>query len=371
MKRKVFLLFDVPGSSKGAFAVTCFIMLCIFLSTCCFVLQTLPSLENYWLLWYSSELFFVIVFTGEYVIRFWATPLSKKDFVTDTFNMIDLLAILPFYIELLVYLILAGGSGVDLRFLRAIRLVRVFRLFKVGKYSTNMQLIASAMRRSKEALVLMMFFLGLAMVLFGSMMYFVEQGNWNEEKGCYVRPGDSICSPFESIPRSFYWGVTTMTTVGYGDAVPKTSLGKLITGCSMVMGILVLAMPVTMIGNQFVDAHAEISTELMATKLLHESKDEESVVVRLEEVGTEIISLQKEIDNILPNMKHLAAAVMVADGKQKTARDALDKLEPGYDILARSITNALADVRSYAQAAVPPDADGRWPPQKLKPDNLV
>merc|ERR1719161_2634994 len=100
------------------------------------------------------------------------------------------------------------------------------------------------------------------MVLFGSMMFFVEQGYWDHQMQCYVRVGEKFCSPFESIPKSFYWGVTTMTTVGYGDSLPSTSLGKLLCGISMVCGILVIALPVTMIGNQFVEAYGDIENEL-------------------------------------------------------------------------------------------------------------
>merc|ERR1719158_2747057 len=89
----------------------------------------------------------------------------------------------------------------------------------------------------------------------------------DKEKGCLVRPGETTCSPFESIPLAFYWAITTMTTVGYGDVLPATNLGKLICGICMVCGILVIALPITMIGNSFVEAFKEIKEETKLQKL--------------------------------------------------------------------------------------------------------
>lgn len=362
MKKKVYLLFDVPSSSNAAFWVMIFIMFCIFASTVCFCLQTVPSLEGLTAMWFWFEIFFVSVFTFEYVIRFWATPQRKMEFVKDPFNVVDLLAILPFYVDIIVTAIVGAEAAADLRFLRAIRLVRIFRLFKVGKYSTKMQLIMVAMRRSSEAMVLLGFFLLIGLVIFGASMYFLERGDWVEKMGCYVREGEDKCSPFNSIPHSFYWGVTTMTTVGYGDTLPVTDVGKCITGIAMVLGILVLALPVTMIGNQFTDAHAEVETEQLANKLLHEIDTEEELVDKLKVVAAELTDLQMAFDDLLPGMKHLAAASLVADKKKANAREALQGLEPIYDILARSITNSLADVKLYARSMLPPGPDGKWPP---------
>merc|ERR550514_676007 len=306
-----------------------FIMCCIFASTLAFCLESLPSLEGYTNIWMGLEVFFVTVFSTEYVFRFYSTPLSKCKFFFEPFNLIDLMAILPFYLEIFL------GSMIDLRVLRVIRLVRVFRLFKAGKYSTNMQLIVRAMQRSSEALVLLVFFLIVALILFGAVMFFTEQGNWNHSMQCYKRDGEEFCSPFESIPKSFYWGITTMTTVGYGDALPSNDIGKTICGLSMVFGILVIALPVTMIGNQFVAAYTDITYEMMATRLEEEVESEEEVLLQLTETGNEYDALKSRCDELLPRLKHLLAASLVASERRLGAREALQALEPSYDLMHR------------------------------------
>merc|ERR1719265_710629 len=215
----------------------------------------------------------------------------------------------------------------DLRFLRVVRLVRVFRLFKAGKYSQNMHLISQSLMRSSEALLLLGFFLGVALIMFGSCMFFVEQGVWDAAKQCYVRPGEDLCSPFESIPKTFYWGVTTMTTVGYGDALPSTDMGKLVCGISMVCGILVIALPVTMIGNQFAAAYGDLTNEVLAKKVKEQKKTQEEVQILLEEVQNEFEVIRSKCDDLFPHMKHLLAASLVAGDKCMGADAALKALE--------------------------------------------
>merc|ERR550514_1956278 len=188
--------------------------------------------------------------------------MSTREFVLQPLNVIDLLAILPFFIEL--FLKYFGPEELtDLRFLRVLRLFRILRLMKIGKYSVEIQVLARAVGQSWEAVVLLVALLMSSMIIFGTAMYSVERGKWSPELGCYVGADEAKCSPFESIPLSFYWGVTTMTTVGYGDALPSTDMGKLVCGISMVCGILVIALPVTMIGNQFADAYADLSNEIL------------------------------------------------------------------------------------------------------------
>ncbi|GMH74471.1 hypothetical protein TrRE_jg119, partial [Triparma retinervis] len=181
------------------------------------------------------------------------------NYSTGWLNCVDLVAIMPFWIEVAV------GTGVPLGFLRVLRLARVFRIFKLGKYNEGMSLFARTLHASIPALSLLCFFVLIGVVLFGSIIFFVEGGTYTVDAtvcpeslgyACYVRPNgysgeDVEQSPFVSIPYSFYWVMVTMTTVGYGDQFPQTGLGKFITICCMLCGILTLALPITVLGSNF------------------------------------------------------------------------------------------------------------------------
>jgi len=168
--------------------------------------------------------------------------------------VIDLLAILPYFITLLL-----ENSSVNLSFFRILRLFRVFRVFKLGKYSSGLRMFVTVLIRSKEALSVMLFFVSLAMVLFGSVVYYCESGVWtvdeNYPDGYYQRISfnqvDSERSPFRSIPGAFWWVIVTVTTVGYGDLYPTSPAGKFIGAVTMISGILTLALPITIISSNY------------------------------------------------------------------------------------------------------------------------
>eukprot|EP00736_Rhodelphis_marinus_P013868 Rmarinus@m.23414 len=171
------------------------------------------------------------------------------NFVKAPMNVIDLIAILPYYISLG-----SGGGSSDFAVIRILRLARIFRVFKLGKYSRNIQLFGRVMRKSSDGFLLLGFFLLIAVVLFGSLVFFAEQGTWNKDLEIFERKGqfgEVEESPFLSIPDSFWWVIVTTTTVGYGDMVPTSLLGKLIAVITMHIGILVLALPITLIGTNF------------------------------------------------------------------------------------------------------------------------
>lgn len=168
--------------------------------------------------------------------------------------IIDLLAILPFYLTLIL-----ADESVNLSFLRTLRLLRVFRIFKLGKYSSGLKTFVRVLVRSKEALAVMVFFVLLGMVLFGSVVFFAEGGDWvvdaEHPDGYYQRFStnqvDTEMSPFRSIASSFWWVMVTVTTVGYGDFYPTSPGGKAIGAFTMVSGILTLALPITVISSNY------------------------------------------------------------------------------------------------------------------------
>lgn len=184
------------------------------------------------------EVISVIIFTIEYILRIWACTKSKEftspffgriRFALKPLQIIDLIAILPFYIPFL---------GVDLRFMRAIRLFRLFRLFKIGRYSQSVNTLIKVVRSKKEELTITIFAGFILLILASSMMYIVEN-----------RAQPDV---FQSIPDAMWWGAVTLTTVGYGDIYPITFLGKLLGALVALLGIGLFALPAGIISSGFV-----------------------------------------------------------------------------------------------------------------------
>lgn len=169
---------------------------------------------------YGLEWVFTGLFTVEYGVRL-ITVRRPLRYVFSFFGLVDLLAVLPTYLGLL----LTGAES--LLVLRSLRLLRVFRVLKLGRYLSEANVLLNAVRSSGPKIVV---FLGTVLslvVIMGTLMYLIE----GEENG------------FTSIPRSMYWAIVTMTTVGYGDIAPKTVLGQIVAGAVMILGYSIIAVP--------------------------------------------------------------------------------------------------------------------------------
>lgn len=346
LKERIYNLLDVPSSSWAATFVAAFILLCIVASTAWSMALTIPRLEKYEERYPEVEVAFVMIFTVEYCLRIWATPLPKLKFVIDPFNVIDLLAIAPFYIALAM-----GGGAKGFTFFRTIRL---FRLLKAGKYSEEVHLIVSAMTSSFEALLLLMFFLIITAILFGAVMYSMEKSLsvWDQKKGCYVRRanGEDYCSGYNSIPEALYWAVTTITTVGYGDVGPSSELTRALSAITMVCGVLVLALPVTMIGVSFSAAWGEISEETKTQKALQEEhcRDRNILAGKLRTVMEELDVVKVKSQTICKEIGLLLAA-NIARYEGITATQALEGLSPSFALLSRAAIASMSDLESHIQ----------------------
>lgn len=180
-------------------------------------------------------------------------------YIFQVMNIIDLAAILPFYLQFGT----AGSSSISI--VRVLRLARMFRVFKASKYNKGANLLATTMKRSFSALSLLFFFTVLGVVLFGSLIYFLESGIYTVTEeypdGIYLRPnylGSGLEeSPYKSILVSCYWVIVTATTVGFGDLYPTTTGGRLVACICMYCGLLVLALPITIVGSNFTTVYNE------------------------------------------------------------------------------------------------------------------
>ncbi|XP_028925501.1 potassium voltage-gated channel subfamily A member 3-like [Ornithorhynchus anatinus] len=181
----------------------------------------------------------IVWFSFELLVRFFACP-SKATFSRNIMNLIDVVAIVPYFITLGTELAERQGNGqqaMSLAILRVIRLVRVFRIFKLSRHSKGLQILGQTLKASMRELGLLIFFLFIGVILFSSAVYFAE--------------ADDPSSGFSSIPDAFWWAVVTMTTVGYGDMHPVTIGGKIVGSLCAIAGVLTIALPVPVIVSNF------------------------------------------------------------------------------------------------------------------------
>lgn len=167
-----------------------------------------------------AEWAFTIVFTVEYALRLWCAP-SARGYARSFFGIVDLLAIIPTYMTLVI----PGGQA--LLTVRALRLLRVFRVLKLANYVSEASVLTRALRASRHKITVFIAAVLTLVVTFGSMMYLVE----------------GSAGGFTSIPRSVYWAIVTLTTVGYGDIAPQTPIGQALAAVIMIMGYAIIAVP--------------------------------------------------------------------------------------------------------------------------------
>lgn len=178
-------------------------------------------------------------FSFELLVRFFASP-SKPAFFKDIMNMIDFVAIIPYFVTLGTEYARQKGvaqPAMSLAILRVIRLVRVFRIFKLSRHSKGLQILGQTLKASMRELGLLIFFLFIGVILFSSAAYFAE--------------ADHKDTPFTSIPAAFWWAVVSMTTVGYGDMYPETMGGKIVGSLCAIAGVLTISLPVPVIVSNF------------------------------------------------------------------------------------------------------------------------
>lgn len=218
-----------------------FIISLIILNVIFVILESFNSLKlRYGLFFYWFELISVIIFTGEYLLRLWTSqykfpnttpPKAVIKYIFSFMALIDLAAILPFYLPMFISL--------DLRFLRILRLTRLLRILKINRYTESLEMIKKVLLTKKEELGVTMFVTFLLLLLSSSIIYYVETD---------VQP-----DAFSNIIASFWWGVATLTTVGYGDIYPVTAIGKVLSGIIALLGIGLVALPTGIISSGFME----------------------------------------------------------------------------------------------------------------------
>ncbi|KAJ2792548.1 hypothetical protein GGI18_000315 [Coemansia linderi] len=252
-KRELFLLFEDPSSSPSAFIINVFVTFMIIFSAILTTVETIPKLrKGNSHVWLALELVIVAIFTLEFVLRFLGhtdTWRQAWNHLKSVVTIVDALAIFPFYIELALH----RDTSYEFRF-TILRIFRLLRVFSAFKYSSLLQLsievMIVAIKRSSDALLAFLLFVALTVVLSSTLMYFAERGTWDEGRQAFLTP-DGEYSKFSSIPAAAYYSIVTLTTTGFGDMVPTTFFGKLVSFPMMLSGILLIALPSIIVGRNF------------------------------------------------------------------------------------------------------------------------
>jgi len=269
LKETVHEYLEKPPAAPGPRMVQFGIMLIIIVNVAAVVVETMSTevivggvaqakkLEDQYPRAFAAlEWISVAIFTAEYLLRIFCITADERfahpvrgriRFALTPMALVDLLSILPTYFQ---------ASGFIAA--RSLRLIRIFRVFKLGHYSMAVRSLNRALVAKRAELLVTIFVVGILLVLVSTLMYHVEHDE------------TSLENKFTSIPATMWWGIVTLTTVGYGDISPTTSLGKLLGGVVSIFGIGLVALPAGILGSAFVE---ELSRSKRSARCPHCGKD--------------------------------------------------------------------------------------------------
>jgi voltage-gated potassium channel len=244
LRQLTWRILDTPKEGDRHVEASTIVNVCIFFLIVLNVLATVAGTVNSVREAYGTELRIfeiasVVVFTVEYVLRVWSciedeaydgSIRGRLTFAKTLPAVVDLVAVLPFYLSV----------GLDLRFVRVLRLLRVFRLVKAARYFPALRLFGQVFREKKEEIIVSISCLAMLLVMTSSLIYYAERQAQPEA--------------FGSIPESLWWSVVTVTTVGYGDAYPITTLGRILGGIVALLGTGIGAIPAGLLASGFSEA---------------------------------------------------------------------------------------------------------------------
>ena len=272
LKSRVYNIISSESNDAGLLnrIFSLFLMLLIIFNVIAIILESVGPInsanESFF---YNFELFSIVIFSIEYILRLWvctedpryaSTFRGRFNYARSSLALIDLLAILPFYLPFLI--------AMDLRFLRMLRLFRLFRLFKLARYSAALTLIKKAFLKNYEVLVSAFIILIILLIVSSTLMYHVE----------FEAQPDA----FDSIPSTMWWAIATLTTVGYGDIYPITPLGKFLGAFIAILGISMFAIPTGVFASSFLE---EMQKRKMEIEPNEPDNNPEKIIDLLERLG--------------------------------------------------------------------------------------
>ena len=238
--QRTYEVLEGVANDQATKAFQYFIIGLIIVNVIFVVIETDESvLDEYGYLFTPFEVFSITIFTVEYAARIIVCKKNPKyrnvkyahlRFVLTPMMLVDLAAILPFFLPFVV---------ADIRFIRIIRLMRIFRVFKLSRYSDSMDTLGSVFKEKARDIAVALFILSIVLIFASSLMYYAER--------------EAQPDVFSSIPASMWWGVITLTTIGYGDTYPVTVVGKVIGVGVAILGVIVYAIPTGIMASAFVE----------------------------------------------------------------------------------------------------------------------
>lgn len=235
LKKKLYIIIFEADTPKGK-TFDVILLWAILISILAVMLESVPSLQaDYHQLFTVSEWVLTIAFSIEYIIRIIAVEKAKK-YVLSFYGIIDFLALAPTYLSL----IFVGTQY--LLVIRALRLLRVFRILKLGRFVGESEHLGRALKSSRHKIVIFMGAVLTIVIIMGTVMYMVE----------------GQATGFTSIPRSVYWAIVTLTTVGYGDIAPQTVLGQALASVLMIMGYAIIAVPTGIVTAELTKSNRQL-----------------------------------------------------------------------------------------------------------------
>ncbi len=210
----------------------------ILLSVTVVMLDSVPVYHAKYHIFLSySEWFFTIVFSLEYIFRIWTTS-KPRTYIFSFYGIIDFLSIIPTYLSLFII------NSHFLVVIRILRLLRIFRVLKLIQFTGASNLLIKSFKNSRHKITVFFLFVLLLVTIIGSLMYIIE----SPETG------------FTSIPRSIYWAIVTLTTVGYGDIAPQSTLGQAFASIVMLLGYAIIAVPTGIITSDIIQESRNTNT---------------------------------------------------------------------------------------------------------------
>lgn len=258
------IIFEADTPAGKAFDVA--LLIAILMSVVATCLQTVDSYYRY--NEYKFTVFewtLTLLFTAEYALRIVCV---KKPFgyIFSFFGIVDLLAILPTYVGVVIQ----NPNASRLAVVRALRLLRVFRVFRLGWFVSEASALRQAVYQSRAKIVVFVFTVLIMVTLAGTLMYLIEHDPGSSEDGV---------AEFDSIPDGIYWAIVTMTTVGYGDLVPKTTLGKVVSAVLILVGYSLIIVPTGFVSAEL--AHSAHTSTRSCPHCMAEGHSSDAVFCRI------------------------------------------------------------------------------------------